>query len=66
MSHGELLEGEFVVGFKDGRERTHTPEMMIDQGEALVECSIQFEDEGAIGDRFAQVTEIIGRRLRRL
>jgi len=59
LGHGQLLNPKIVTDLQEAGQGIGAAEVEADGGEPFVEAADDVEDESAVGDRFAEVAEIL-------
>ena len=59
LGHGQLLNPKIVTDLQEAGQGIGTAEVEADGGEPFVEVANDVEDEGSVGDWFAEVTEVL-------
>jgi hypothetical protein len=63
VRQGEFLQNKILADIEEGGEGSSAAKQGADVSEALVEAADHVEDEGAVGDDFAESAEVVGHLL---
>ncbi|XP_039847700.1 uncharacterized protein LOC120707005 [Panicum virgatum] len=57
--HGQFLDAQIVSNLQEAGQRVGAPEVKTDGSEPLVETPDDVEDEGAVGDGFTEIAQVL-------